>query len=140
MTAAVLLAISAIPPFSPTVTDVEASAAWYPPVFGMDRVPVTFPHYLRGDTGYAILLIEPRSGVAIGLHHNEDNKRERFDETRTGLDHIAIAVRNRSELDAWQARLEMLGIEHSGVRDIRQPVAFSTLVFRDPDNIQLESF
>ena len=29
--------------FSPTVSDVEASAQWYERVFGMNRVPVTFP-------------------------------------------------------------------------------------------------
>jgi glyoxylase I family protein len=31
--------------FSTTVTDVEASVAWYQRLFGMTRVPVTFPHY-----------------------------------------------------------------------------------------------
>jgi catechol 2,3-dioxygenase-like lactoylglutathione lyase family enzyme len=31
--------------FSPTVSDVEASAQWYERVFGMNRVPVTFPHH-----------------------------------------------------------------------------------------------
>ena len=29
--------------FSATVTDIEASAAWYQRLFGMTRVPVTFP-------------------------------------------------------------------------------------------------
>jgi hypothetical protein len=27
-----------------------------------------FPHYEREDTGYGVLLVEPRSGLAIGLH------------------------------------------------------------------------
>ena len=36
------------------------------------------------------------------------------------------------------AKLDDLGIEHSGIRDLTDPVPFSTLVFRDPDNIQLE--
>ena len=31
--------------FSPTVSDVEASAQWYERVFRMNRVPVQFPHY-----------------------------------------------------------------------------------------------
>jgi catechol 2,3-dioxygenase-like lactoylglutathione lyase family enzyme len=131
-------AISAVHHFSVTVTDVEKSVAWYKRVFGMEEVPVRFPHHLREDTGYAIVLIEPRSGLAIAPHHNEDNKGEPFDETRTGLDHLGISVPNRSELEAWQSRLDALGIEHSGIRDMSEPFAFSTLVFRDPDNIQLE--
>ncbi len=35
-------------------------------------------------------------------------------------------------------KLDGLGVEHSGIRDLTEPVPFSTLVFRDPDNIQLE--
>lgn len=124
--------------FSATVTDVEASAAWYQRVFGMDRVPVTFPHYEREDTGYAVLLIEPRSGFAIGLHVNRANAGEAFDECRTGLDHVSFGVASRDELTAWVARLDELGIEHTGIRDEQQPLPFSTVVFRDPDNIQLE--
>jgi glyoxylase I family protein len=30
------------------------------------------------------------------------------------------------------------GIKHTGIRDEQQPLAYSTVVFRDPDNIQLE--
>jgi catechol 2,3-dioxygenase-like lactoylglutathione lyase family enzyme len=52
--------------FSATVTDVEASAAWYQRLFGLARLPVTFPHYEREDTGYAVLLLDQRSGVVIG--------------------------------------------------------------------------
>jgi catechol 2,3-dioxygenase-like lactoylglutathione lyase family enzyme len=51
---------------------------------------------------------------------------------------VAFQVPNRANLDAWVRRLDELGVEHSGVRDITEPSPFSTLVFRDPDNIQLE--
>jgi glyoxylase I family protein len=37
--------------FSPTVSDVEASAQWYERVFGMTRVPVAFPHYGGDKSG-----------------------------------------------------------------------------------------
>ena len=33
-----------------------------------------------------------------------------------------------------------LGIENSGVIDTDNPVPYSVVVFRDPDNIQLELF
>ena len=133
-------AITGIHHFSPTVCDVEASARWYEKVFGLQRVPVTFPHYEREETGYAVLLIDPRSGLAIGLHENKGNQGEKFDECRTGLDHIGFNVSSRDEMERWAEHLSALGVEHSGIRDVTEPMAFSTLVFRDPDNIQLELF
>lgn len=126
--------------FSPTVSDVEASAQWYERVFGMNRVPVTFPHYGAEEGGYAVLLMDPRSGIAIGLHHHEANPGQPFHESRTGLDHISFGVGDRASLDAWASWLDGLGIEHSGVIDTDKPMPYSVLVFRDPDNIQLELF
>ena len=49
--------ITGIHHFSPTVTDVEASAAWYEKVFSMIRIPITFAHHEREETGYAVLLL-----------------------------------------------------------------------------------
>ncbi len=132
--------ITGIHHFSPTVRNVEASAEWYQKVFGLERVPVTFPHYEREETGYAVLLVDPNSGLAIGLHENRGNEGEQFDECRTGLDHIGFNVSDRAEMEQWAEHLSALGVEHSGIRDLNEPMAFSTLVFRDPDNIQLELF
>jgi catechol 2,3-dioxygenase-like lactoylglutathione lyase family enzyme len=131
-------ALTGIDHFSATVTDIDASVAWYQRLFGMIRVPVTFPHYDCEDTGYAVLLVEPRSGIAIGLHVNRGNAGESFDECRTGLDHVSFGVASRDDLAAWTARLDELGIKHTGIRDEQQPAPYSTVVFRDPDNIQLE--
>ncbi len=126
--------------FSPTVSDVEASAQWYQRVFGMDRVPVTFPHYGAEESGYAVLLADPRSGIMIGLHHHEANPGQPFQESQTGLDHIAFGVADRTALDVWASWLDELAIGHSGVIDTDKPVPYSVVVFRDPDNIQLELF
>jgi glyoxylase I family protein len=126
--------------FSPTVSDVEASAQWYERVFGMNRVPVTFPHYGAEEDGYAVLLMDPRSGIAIGLHHHEANPGQPFHESQTGLDHISFGVADHADLDAWASWLDELGIEHSGVINAEQPLPYSVVVFRDPDNIQLELF
>jgi glyoxylase I family protein len=126
--------------FSPTVSDVEASAQWYERVFRMDRVPVQFPHYGNEDGGYAVLLMDPRSGIAIGLHHHDANPGQPFQESQTGLDHISFGVAGRADLDAWAAWLDELGVENSGVIDPASPIPYSVVVFRDPDNIQLELF
>lgn len=133
-------AVTGIHHLSITVTDLEASLAWYQRLLGADRVPMKFPHYEREDTGYGELLVEPRSGVVIGLHTNTGNDGQPFDEARTGLDHVALNVASRDDLEAWTKRLDELGIEHSGVRTGDQPFPFATVVFRDPDNIQLELF
>ena len=133
-------AITGIHHFSVTVTDIEASLAWYQRLLGADRVPLKFPHYECEDTGYGELLIEPRSGVIIGLHTNTGNDGTPFDEARTGLDHVALHVATRADLDAWTVWLDELGIKHSGVRTGEEPFPFATVVFRDPDNIQLELF
>jgi len=93
-----------------------------------------------GGDGVRRAADRPRSGIVIGLHHNTGNDGKEFDESVTGLDHIGFAVPSRAELDTWTARLDELGIDHSGVRDITEPIPFSTLVFRDPDNIQLELY
>jgi glyoxylase I family protein len=132
--------VTGIHHISLTVSDIEASAAWYQRLLGADRVPMKFVHYEREDTGYGVLLVDQRSGLVIGLHTNTGNDGERFDEARTGLDHVGFNVATREDLEAWSARLDELGIEHSGIRYGDEPFPFATLVFRDPDNIQLELF
>jgi glyoxylase I family protein len=129
---------SGIDHLSLTVTDLEASIAWYQRVFRTERLDVTIPHYGREETGYSVLLREPRSGLILGLHNNTGNRGEPFDEARTGLDHISFAVAARADLVIWTAWLDSLGIDHTGVIDETKPIAYSTVVFRDPDNIQLE--
>lgn len=121
-----------------TVSDLEASIAWYQRVFDTQRLDITIPHYGREETGYAVLLPEPRSGLIFGLHTNTGNQGESFDEARTGLDHVSFGVAGREALVAWTERLDELGVAHTGIVDETEPIAYSTVVFRDPDNIQLE--
>jgi len=125
--------------FSPTVSDIEASAEWYAHVFGMTRLDRLAPHHGHEDGGYAVLLVEPNTGFLIGLHHHEGFHGGQFDERRAGLDHLAWGVATRADLDAWAEWLTQRGVLHSGV--IEKPhVSYAAIVFRDPDNIQLELF
>ena len=91
--------ITGINHFSATVTDLEASVAWYQQLFGLDRVPFDFAHYEREETGYGVVLMDPSLGIAIGLHTNTANQGEAFDECRTGLDHVSFGVADRDEID-----------------------------------------
>lgn len=61
----------------------------------------------------------------------------KFDEYRTGLDHVAFARCNRDELRRRAARLGELGIVHGGIKDAPYGSGVS---FRDPDGIALEFF
>jgi glyoxylase I family protein len=120
-----------------TVPDVEASEAWYTRVLGLTRAFVE-PHHQ--GTGYAVVLHRPGSPLFMGLNKHEANQGERFDECRTGLDHVAFHVADRAELDAWADHLDRQGVPHSGITESIEPFPYAVLVFRDPDNIQLELF
>ena len=115
-----------------TVRDVPASAEWYSTVFGL----VTLMETDEPDRTSRVLL-HPGSKLAISLGTHPTNDGSAFDETRTGLDHLSFRVRDRAELEAWVARFDELGVHHSGITDA--PYG-SVVVFRDPDNIQLELF
>ena len=63
-----------------TVSDIEASAAWYQRLLGAHRIPMKFDHYGREDTGYGVLLVDQRSGLVLGLHTNTGNDGDPFNE------------------------------------------------------------
>ncbi len=115
-----------------TVSDAERSARWYVDVLGLRRI-----RRADLDGRIMIVLMHPHTGLIIGLNQHHEQSADRFDEHRPGLDHVGFAVSERSELHRWQQRLTELAVEHSPVTD--SPSGSGTaLVFRDPDNIQLE--
>ncbi|MER5912217.1 VOC family protein [Streptomyces sp. NPDC001982] len=121
-----------------TVSNLQDSLDWYQRLFSAERVDYKFAHLYRESTGYGVLLITPDSGVVIGLHENTGNQHEGFLESRTGLDHVSFKVGSRADLESWMSWLDELGIAHTPIRDETEPFTYSTVVFRDPDNLQLE--
>ncbi len=106
--------IAAINHVGVTVTDLERSIPWYNEVFGFTKLmESTHPD----GTGYYVVLGKPDWSMSLGLHTHPTNKKERFSETRTGLDHVSFLVPKRGDLDAWQVRFDELAIEHSPVND-----------------------
>jgi catechol-2,3-dioxygenase len=118
-----------------TVGDVDHSEERYGKVFGFQRAFVE-PHH--EGTGYAVVMNIPGTPLFLGLDKHDAHEGERFAEHRTGLDHLAVGVATREELDTWVGHLDALGVEHSGITDISEPFSAATLCFRDPDNIALE--
>lgn len=125
-----------------TVTDVDASTRWYQDVFG-----VTFQMDAPHPGGVGKVLADDTWELMIVLHHHDTNDASQFAETTTGLDHAGFFVPSRADLEAWQAHLETHGVIRCDTADkplTQSPIADeaygSVLVFRDPDNIQLEFF
>ncbi|HEY2598380.1 MAG TPA: VOC family protein [Candidatus Dormibacteraeota bacterium] len=114
-----------------TVSDLDRSRKWYQRLFGSDPV-------LDQDTGPFHQVVWSVSGALVAINGFPDlHSSEPFDERRPGLDHLAFACSSRSELEAWERRLNELDIPNGGVVDASYG---SVLSFRDPDNIALELF
>lgn len=64
--------------------------------------------------------------------------RDRFDERRIGLDHIAFHLDTLEELEKFVKRLQEMGVKTAGLE--RFAGKYPYVAFRDPDNIQAEFF
>jgi glyoxylase I family protein len=112
-----------------TVTDCRKSASWYQEVLGFKQMT-----HSEEETFEVFAMMHP-SGVVVDVMTHHETPRERFDERRVGLDHLSMQVANRAELERWVEHLDDCGVVHTGIIDATYG---PTVVFRDPDNIQLE--
>jgi glyoxylase I family protein len=119
-----------------TVRDIDNSETWYAEVLGLVRAFVE-PHPTGG--GHTVVMTRPGSPLFLGLDHHPQADRQDFDARRTGLDHLALRVDSRSDLDAWVARLAALGVQHEPIHERDQPI-HATLLLHDPDGIPIELF
>lgn len=115
-----------------TVSDCERTAVWWQEVLGF-----TLVHQARNETFEVKSLVHPSGlGVTV-MTHDGTAKDDVFDERRIGLDHLAFRVADRDELQRWSTQFDAKGITHTGIID----TGFGpTIVFRDPDNMQLELY
>jgi catechol 2,3-dioxygenase-like lactoylglutathione lyase family enzyme len=117
-----------------TVRDPVRSAAWYRDLLGLEQ---RYDHTSDDGRLRYVVLGQPATGFVLGLVGHAANSGNAFSETNTGLDHLEFLVERRDDLDDWADRLDDLGIPHSGVKQLDH-TPNRMLVFRDPDNIQLE--
>jgi glyoxylase I family protein len=115
------------------VTDRERSIAWWRDVMGFE------PHSeVEAATFRRTRMRQPECGIMVTLTQHDAGAGDRFDETRTGLDHLSFAVPDIDDLQAWKRRFEEHGVDHSEIKETGPGSGMITL--RDPDNIQLEVF
>lgn len=115
-----------------TVSDRDASAAWYGSILGFEEL-----FREEGEERRACVMRFPGGGYGVGLVEHNPKQPESCDPRRKGLDHLAFTVSSRLELEQWAARLSAAGIVHSGVVEIA-PGAILNL--KDPDGIPLALF
>jgi glyoxylase I family protein len=117
--------------FRLTVSDVDRSVRFYTSVLGFKKLM---------DLDPGAFLSNGSVGLGIGPHPFPDRalKGDRFDENRIGLDHLSFAVASRKALDDAARVLDAHGVAHSEIRDLGEAFGICILVFRDPDNVQLE--
>jgi glyoxylase I family protein len=119
-----------------TVTDIARSRRFYESVFGW---PVNIEMPADADDATRERLWFLFGGVIYNVGDSRVALRptatDRFDENRTGLDHLAFRLGSKSEIEDAAKHLDSLGIAHEPVKDIG---VMYILEFRDPDNIALE--
>ena len=96
-----------------TVTDIEASTAWYSDLFGF--VELVRDDHAGGGGGRAVVLGPPDWSMFVVMNEHPTNAGESFDPVRTGLDHVGFTVEDRAALDEWVARFEEKGVTYSPV-------------------------
>jgi glyoxylase I family protein len=119
-----------------TVTDLDKSTEWYGEALG-------FSHDadIEGDGFRRTRLHHPSGTITLTLTQHENGSGDRFDERRTGLDHVAFSVPNLKEVREFKRRFEEQGVPHSEIKLVRSEFGDGGMItLRDPDNIQLEVF
>ncbi|SEB65530.1 glyoxylase I family protein [Paramicrobacterium humi] len=113
-----------------TVSDVDASLAWFRDVLGFEELA----HVEQNGLDKAIMT---RDGLTVSfVSHGDKAIVGDFTERRVGLDHLSFGVAE-DELESWQEHLRERGVTQSPiVKGLRGRV----LSFRGPDDIALEFY
>src|SRR5438128_2228546 len=88
-----------------TVRDCDVSAAWYERVLGMKRLGDLPEHATPGVAVRIEQAMNPTTGMTFGLAQHAVAEDGDFSEFRVGLDHLALAVESRADLEQWVAHL-----------------------------------
>ena len=113
-----------------TVTDVERAQRFYTGLLGF-QLAMELPTGVILSNGTTLL------GLRAIPTQNPAKSQDRFDEDRVGLDHLSFSVNGKADLEQALRLFDEQGIPHGEITDL-PPFGIYILVFRDPDNFQLE--
>jgi glyoxylase I family protein len=111
-----------------SVRDRAAARDFWVTVMGFDVV---------AEDASSCFVLDRGAALAVILSDHDHQVVAAFDERRTGLDHLALAVSDGACLRSWQQRLHRLGVAHS---PIMETDAGHHLNLRAPDDLPIELF
>ena len=111
-----------------SVTDMDRARWFWTTVMGFE-VGIEAP----GVT----VCVHRGSRIVVGFRDHAGSVTGSFDETRVGMDHIALAVSSVAGLEQWAAWLDQHGVDQS---EIVQSDLGHHLNLRAPDGIAVELF
>jgi catechol 2,3-dioxygenase-like lactoylglutathione lyase family enzyme len=113
-----------------TVTDPARSRAFYG-LLGF-QVAVEFPDGVLTSNGTLLL------GLRTGPDAARVRRDDRFDPNRVGLDHLALGVGSRADLEAAARLCDERGVKRGEIVDLGADFKLYVLMLEDPDGIQIE--
>jgi glyoxylase I family protein len=111
-----------------SVSDMEQATWFWTTVMGF-QVGIEVPG--------ATVCLHRASGTIVGFRDHGGTVTGSFDETRVGMDHVALAVASAADLEEWAAWLDQHGVEHS---EVVESDLGHHLNLRAPDRIAVELF
>ena len=111
-----------------TVPDMERARGFWTTVMGFE-VAIEAPG--------ATVCVHRGARTVIGFRDHAGTVTGAFDETRVGMDHIALAVPSVADLQEWSAWLDQQDVEHS---EVVESDLGHHLNLRAPDRIAVELF
>ena len=125
-----IIEIQAVHHLTLTVADFGKYQEFYTSMFGFE---------VAGEFGPRVVLIKGNTLLALGPSPDPTRSiaGDKFDENRVGLDHLCFAVSNRGELEHALRVLDEKNVTHGDIVAL-EPFGIQVLMFRDPDNIQVE--
>ena len=125
--------VNGIAHFQLTVADLDASRAWWAPLFALFEMKVILdvPGYFYAIGG--------KTGVALSKHA-ETPEGDRFQQSRVGLHHLCFRLRSREDVDTLHTYMAERGahVVHAPEDGPWAPGYYSVL-FEDPDGIRVEA-
>ena len=111
-------------------TDLARSRVFYAERLG-------FPVVL--DTQELFIFLAGSTAIGVRAPAEQTPASDSFDPFRVGLDHIALACGDKTELRRVAAALTVAGVEHTGVK-MDPTLQKEYLAFKDPDGMKWELY